>query len=425
MKNNLLELVKKGEIEKTGAKPKLPTTVHGIAESVLDVYRIPLKYLYFNNENGRIASQMRRNNELLEPVTDEINPNYNNLFAKLINEDNHNKLVQTKKSIQKNGQQVYGYVLQDGRIIDGNRRFTALRQIQQETGETHYFEAVILPFSYNEKIYREKIKKLELAIQMGVEERVPYDPVDLAVDIFQTVVIDKLMTETDYARESNLEVSTVRLAIETIYLIQDFLQFINAQSEAYFIVKDVKLYNAISELAKYYKKTYPDKGPVYEQNKLTAFTLLCKNLQTGGDIVRIMRDYQNDIAKTKVNNEFNNEIEDTINDFRDKLEEEPIEDVIEFRKVLNKSNPEFRKINDTYNKIVNRENRGKNVENFLNDIEKSVTLLEDLKKYNGLSGKLKYSDFSSEQLEKLTKMMISLHITSQDLIEVYQDEQQS
>ena len=105
MKNNLLELVKKGEIEKTGAKPKLPTTVHGIAESVLDVYRIPLKYLYFNNENGRIASQMRRNNELLEPVTDEINPNYNNLFAKLIDEDNHNKLVQTKKSIQKNGQQ--------------------------------------------------------------------------------------------------------------------------------------------------------------------------------------------------------------------------------------------------------------------------------------------------------------------------------
>ena len=92
---------------------------------------------------------------------------------------------------------------------------------------------------------------------------------------------------------------------------------------------------------------------------------------------------------------------------------------------MNKSNPEFRKINDTYNKIVNRENRGKNVENFLNDIEKSVTLLEDLKKYNGLSGKLKYSDFSSEQLEKLTKMMISLHITSQDLIEVYQDEQQS
>jgi ParB-like chromosome segregation protein Spo0J len=87
-------------------------------------------------------------------------------------------LKRTKKSIAESGQQVYGYVLDDGRIVDGNRRFTALRDIHQSTGKTVYFEAVVLPFSYNNTTERVKIKKLELAIQMGVEERQSYDPVD-------------------------------------------------------------------------------------------------------------------------------------------------------------------------------------------------------------------------------------------------------
>lgn len=61
-------------------------------------------------------------------------------------------------------------MLQDGRIIDGNRRFTALRQLQAEAGTSQYFEAVILPFTYDAKADRAQIKRLELAIQMGTEE---------------------------------------------------------------------------------------------------------------------------------------------------------------------------------------------------------------------------------------------------------------
>ena len=55
--------------------------------------------------------------------------------------------------------------------------------------ETYLFEAVILPFTYASKTERAEIKRLELAIQMGTEERQAYDPVDLAVDIYQTVVL--------------------------------------------------------------------------------------------------------------------------------------------------------------------------------------------------------------------------------------------
>ena len=144
MTNNLMDLGRTGEIAKTGAKPKLPTTIPNLTDTMLDVYRIPLKYLYYNDENGRISTQIKREFGTLMAQTDETNPDYNNKIATFIEEDNATALKKTKKSIKEKGQQVFGYVLQDGRIIDGNRRFTALRQLQTEIGTSQYFEAVII-----------------------------------------------------------------------------------------------------------------------------------------------------------------------------------------------------------------------------------------------------------------------------------------
>ncbi len=120
--------------------------------------------LYYNDENGRIATQIRREFGTLSPHADELDSDYNDKIAAFIEEDNASALKKTKKSIKEKGQQVYGYVLQDGRIIDGNRRFTALRQLQAEAGTSQYFEAVILPFTYDAKADRAQIKRLELAI---------------------------------------------------------------------------------------------------------------------------------------------------------------------------------------------------------------------------------------------------------------------
>ena len=50
MSKALVDLVRPGEIATTGAKPKLPTTIPNLIDTMLDVYRIPLKYLYYNDE---------------------------------------------------------------------------------------------------------------------------------------------------------------------------------------------------------------------------------------------------------------------------------------------------------------------------------------------------------------------------------------
>ena len=76
MATNLMNLVESGDIAKTGAKPKLPTTIPNLTDTMLDVYHIPLKYLYYNDENGRISTQIKREFGTLMAQTDETNPDY-------------------------------------------------------------------------------------------------------------------------------------------------------------------------------------------------------------------------------------------------------------------------------------------------------------------------------------------------------------
>lgn len=422
MITNLMNLVESGDIAKTGAKPKLPTTIPNLTDTMLDVYRIPLKYLYYNDENGRISTQIKREFGTLMAQTDETSPDYNNKIATFIEEDNATALKKTKKSIKEKGQQVYGYVLQDGRIIDGNRRFTALRQLQTEIGTSQYFEAVILPFTYDAKADRAQIKRLELAIQMGTEEKLQYDPVDLAVDIYKTVITDELMSAKDYAIESNISVKDVESRIATVDLIHDFLRFINSDSENYHIIKDLKLYTHLYELVKKLTSLFPNKGPNYEQTKITTFTFLGKAFLTGGDTLRESRDYIKEIIGSAVNHHFNDEVEETVEDFRDKLESEPIQSAADYRKRLEEATPELRQISEVYNKTVNRQNRGKNVDSFIADVRETLNTLNDMKRGDGLTGSLQFSNFSKDQVKEIREMLVKINVVSGDLIEAYEDE---
>ena len=49
---NLLERAAANQLKKTGEKKKL--SIQGQCNSTYDVYSIPLKWLYYNDQNGRI-----------------------------------------------------------------------------------------------------------------------------------------------------------------------------------------------------------------------------------------------------------------------------------------------------------------------------------------------------------------------------------
>lgn len=157
---SLTKLAQEGEFDKTGAKIKLPIKVQELNSSLLDVYQIPLEYLFYNNENGRIASEMEKERINLEPVSDNISVKYNDEIAKLIRKDNPSRLNKTKKDIEKSGQKISGYVLDDGRIIDGNRRFTALRELQRETGKMDILKLLFFHFHMIKKLIENESKVL-------------------------------------------------------------------------------------------------------------------------------------------------------------------------------------------------------------------------------------------------------------------------
>ena len=56
---------------------------------------------------------------------------------------------------------------------------------------------------------------------MGIEGKQDYDKVDEAVDIYQTIEVEKLMTVADYANESN-KTKTIEKQLGSAKLIRKF-----------------------------------------------------------------------------------------------------------------------------------------------------------------------------------------------------------
>lgn len=249
------------------------------------VYSIPLDYLFYNDKNARIATfinKYKNENQLDEFDTSDIEA-YNSIIEAFIVNSNPEAIKKTKINIKENTQQIPGIILTDGRIIDGNRRFTCLRQLERENpGKGYRFETVILDDGY-ENLNRQ-IKLLELQIQLGAEERVDYSPIDKLVDIYNVIEVDKLLTIDEYARITNIKLSKAKeLLLEAQYLVE-YLEFINRPGDYYYAL-EMKLDGPLADIVKILKKEKDEDRK--EQVKLVLFNNML--LRPDGDITRYIR----------------------------------------------------------------------------------------------------------------------------------------
>ena len=166
-----------------------------------------------------------------------------------------------------------GVILCDGRIIDGNRRFTCLRRLQQKNPRFGYFETVILDHSIEHSA--KQIKMLELSIQHGEEARVDYNPVDRLVGVYNDIIDTGLLTVEEYAKSTNETPAQVKSRMETAQLMVDFLEFINAPKQFY-IVRDLQVAATLEELPTLLRKCRTEDEK--EDMKIAVFTnILMKN----------------------------------------------------------------------------------------------------------------------------------------------------
>lgn len=267
---SLLQLVGSDVVKKTTLTRKV---TYGGKTVVYPVYLVRLDKLYYNDQNDRIATWISRyeseNGKGALSVLDT--DSYNRIIENFICESNLDAIQKTQKNILVLGQREPGVTLADGRIVDGNRRFTCLRRIQRDSSEPVYFETVIMDMDIQED--KKQIKLLELGIQHGEEKKVDYDLIDYAVGTYRDIVQTKLITIEEYASSANETKANVKKRIEIAEVINDFLKYIRL-SEQYHVAREYQVYSLFQEMMAPLKKLDIDEK---KQLKIIVFNNVMMN----------------------------------------------------------------------------------------------------------------------------------------------------
>ncbi len=286
-------------------------TIDGVTRPY-QVFKIKLDHLYYNDQNDRIATWLSKF-KTDHPDFGLESENYNDEIHKMIVASNPDAFKKTRANIQLCDQREPGVILMDGRVIDGNRRFTCLRELSQEDDKFGYFEAVILPHSYDDNNGKKIIKALELTIQLGVDNPVDYDPINKLVGVYRDLIEDgHSFTVKEYARYINQKESKVQESIDIANLMIDYLDFVNAPKQFYIAVEH-NLNGPLHEMYSILKKI-PDEE-MREEMKLAMFSAI---LFLPGDITREVRKYR-PIAESGITDEFFNEQSEIVDEVIDKI----------------------------------------------------------------------------------------------------------
>lgn len=381
---NLLELAISNQFNQTYENKKL--SVSGQIRDTYTVYAIPLKYLYYNDQNGRINTAYKKYKAEFGELAPEVGASeYNNIFEKFIFDSNQQALRDTAQSIKDRSQQEPGVVLTDGRVIDGNRRFTALRMLQREDNIAKTFNAVILPL--DAKADEKKIKELELDLQLGREERVNYDPIDRIFDVYNTIVVDELMTAEEYKKASgagntkgiNRDIRLAELILKFINIISPSEDSEEKQIDKFYLARDLKLDGPMEEI----EGTITKMNSEHKEAATDAVLVHLAVLKSDGeqkDATRMMRDIKTNILKDSEHLEhYVKAVDSKVDIIMDAFEEYPINSANDI-KVVFSNDEELQKAAATLKRSAERlVHRGKNDSKRMKALAKLETILETLK----------------------------------------------
>ena len=392
MNQDLNELIKNGDIEKTTLKKRL--TIGGEPKDY-PVYKFPLEYLYYNDQNGRINTVYHQYISNHGKLTPEIGDSkYNEIFERFIYESKKQALKNTQFSISEKGQQEPGVILSDGRVIDGNRRFTALRRIQKETKIQQYFEAVILSFDISNKIDEKKVKELELDLQLGREERVSYDPIDRIFDVYNTIEVQKLMTPEEYKKASGAgNTKGINKDLRLAKLIIKFLSIVAPNEnpiDKFYLARELKLDGPLEDIERTINKLKKDKETI-TQNVLTILAVQIAKSEVGDrDITRKIRDVKyNILDNPEMKEHFISATDEHVDNIIDFFESNPIDKASDLKNNLN-NNLEIAEVSSKLLQTTNRlSNKGQITANRRQSLVKLQEIRDTLE------------DLSSEDLKEL------------------------
>ena len=247
-------MIREHDVEKYARKVGEEVPDWSTDGKVMTVYEVPISKLYYNGENGRIATWM--SGYIAEnpdrPLDSLSREEFNDQIEEFIIKSNSTEsFKRTYNDVLKKGQIRPAVVLQDGRVVSGNRRFTVLRRIYADTADDKFsvLKCFIVKIDINDEEGRKRIKTIERLTQFGVDEKQNYDPIDRLVDIYNDLIGDrKIWSVDEYSKKLNLKKSEVKTMYYKALVMADYLLFIN-RKERFDIARALKLDGPAQELA--------------------------------------------------------------------------------------------------------------------------------------------------------------------------------
>ena len=365
---SLLQLVGTDTVQKTTLTRKV---TYGGKTVVYPVYKVRLDALYFNDQNDRIATwitqyESENGKDSLCSLNTDI---YNRIIENFVTDSNPEAIQKTQKNIALVGQREPGVALADGRIVDGNRRFTCLRRIQRLQEEPVYFETVIMDMDIRED--KKQIKLLELAIQHGEEKKVDYDMIDFAIGTYRDVVQTKLLTVNEYASSTNEPLADVKKRIAIAEVICEFLDYIGLP-EQYHVAREYQVYSLFQEMMTPLRKLDDDEK---EDLKKIAFNnVLMKAIP---DQRKFIRDI-NGLVRNDAYKEYFEDQKNWETVIREKLEETEVHGKEDVDRFAAENTDIADKLADSMERALLRSRSQKLKEKPSENVAKSISLLMDV-----------------------------------------------
>lgn len=214
-----------------------------------DVRQIPIELLFFNIENGRYADKMLQLREDHPGVhIDPRQPKWQKKIHLMLKgeypgtEADREPFQKLRKDIKDRLQLRPGVVLQDGAVLDGNRRLAVLLDLYATEANPErfaYLDAVILP-SDTPAVER---WRMEAGLQLGRDEQLDYSPINRllkireGLELFSKVNLPHGTKPEQMIANSLFGVTTdvIEENIERLRLIDQYLNFIR-RPDAYHLI---------------------------------------------------------------------------------------------------------------------------------------------------------------------------------------------
>ena len=388
------------------------------------IFKIPLNKLKYNSSNGRIFMEMAKlktNGDIDIKSLEENNPSqFNDEIEKLIWETSIEKNNITLKDIERNTQLESGVVLDDGTVIDGNRRFTCLRRLNKEFPdniEYKYFKAAII-FRDGVNILPKDIKRYELKVQFGRDEKVDYKAVNFAMSIYQEV-LNKTFTIQEIAENVNKKTSEIVKIVQTSELVDEFLSYTGRQKQ-YYVAEELNIYWPLEPLASY---LFGAEGSKLTEIELKKRKFLYFDFLVSIDAALPTQEFRDNLIK-KI---FKDTVlcEELITEYHDNEGEQ-----INKKLIKNKQNPEdfvktvrqFRKNDETAASLLKRYKNKIDKKNLQNQVNAPVELCQEiLDRLAQINIKPFLSATSKQADQKLKEILVKL-TNSKELIEQINEE---